>query len=398
MTKNIAAIVALFAPVALLSAPAGKTDPVAEGFVDWQGISDKSYIMGRRITPSDLRHKVTIVLEIEPNDKLQDQFIRAASLAQKVDLPGWNAGNWETLELGRDVIFAVSNRGGGKDKDHEAIKEALKYKGDDTKISSAISSYRGMACAMYDDLTFVGGPDTTGKRPYVYVMGPGGTEPLCQGTLDAATMKAANAAIAKGKKQIEEWENKWCRFYGNVGEPKFHPQLTKALEKGKTAKMCPLDPVSKVLLADIKSKDAEKAREAQILFDAINQARSDLLMRIFLEYADCPHRAYYDVQELLKYWPGEKKRLDSVYAKIKAMPGVEKLAKMFVKLKVWSDPEFTCKNASEAKKIVQELNKMKKDLEKLKGSEVTVVQNGASLMDVQVDELVGVISAQASAK
>lgn len=402
MKNRMTMMMGILVPTMVLAAPpAAKVDPVAEGYPDWQGISEKSFIMGRRITPSDLRHKVTIVLEIEPNDKLQEQFIRAASFTQKVDLPGWNAGNWETLEIGRDVIFAVSNRGGGGAKDHDAIREALKYKGDDTKISSAVSGYRGMACAMYDDLTFSGAPDTKGKRPYVYVMGPEGTEPLCQGTLDAATMKAANVAIAKAKKQIEGWENKWIRFYGNVGEPKFHPQLAKALEKGKATKLCPLEPVAKALLADVKSKDAEKAKEAQILFDAINQARSDLLMRILLEYTDCPHRAYYDVQELLKYWPSEKKRLDSVFAKIKSVPGVEKLAKIFIKLKAWDDPEFTCKNAGEAKKIVAELNKMKKDLEKMKDPEkspVVVIQNGASLLDIKVDELISAIPLKVPAK
>lgn len=47
-----------------------------------------------------------------------------------------------------------------------------------------------------------------------------------------------------------------------------------------------------------------------------------------------------------------------------------------------------CKNAGEAKKIVAELNKMKKDLGKLKDSKVVVVQNGALLMDMKVDELI----------
>ena len=64
---------------------------------------------------------------------------------------------------------------------------------------------------------------------------------------------------------------------------------------------------------------------------------------------------------------------------------------MFCKVMVWADPAFTCKNAGEAKKIVAELNKMKKDLDKLKKSEVIVIQNGALLMDTQVDELIATI-------
>lgn len=385
--------------MALCAAPAGKVEPVAEGYPDWQGISAKSYIMGREICPSDLRHKVTVVVDLEPGEKLQSQLALVGKFVEKTGVSRIGFGaNWETLELSRDVIVVVSNRGGGRDKDREAIKEALKYKGEDSSISQSLSSIRSMGCSMYDDVTFTGAPDSAGKRPFVYVMGPEGKEPLCQGGLDDAMVKTVNSAIAKGKKQIAGWEIKWRPFYGNIDEPKSHPQLAKTLEKGKTAKMCPIDPVAKAILTDVKNKDAEKAKEAQILYDAINQTRSDLLMRIYMEVRECPHRAYYDVQELLKYWPSEKKRLESVYAKLKSVPEAEKLARMFIKMKTWEDPEFTCKNAGEAKKIVAELNKMKKDLEKMKESKVIVVQNGALLMDMKVDELISVVPTKVPSK
>ena len=57
----------------------------------------------------------------------------------------------------------------------------------------------------------------------------------------------------------------------------------------------------------------------------------------------------------------------------------------------WSSPDFTCKGASDAKKIVQELNKIKKTLEKLKESKNLIAQNGALMMDVKVDELIATI-------
>ncbi|MBQ0033314.1 MAG: hypothetical protein KBT68_11015 [bacterium] len=400
MTTKNAVVAALLAPLALWSAPA-KVDPVAEGYPDWQGISAKGYIMGREICPSDLRHKVTVVVEIEPGEKLQSQLILVGGFVAQTGLSRMEFGaNWETLELPRDVIVVVSNCGGGKDKDHEAIKEALKYKGESQSDSQALSAVRSMGCAMYDDVTFTGAPDSTGKRPFVYVMGPEGREPLCQGTLNATMARTANAVITKGKRQIAGWETKWRPFYGNVNEPKSHPQLAKTLEKGKSAKTCPLDPVAKALLADVKNKDAEKAKEAQILYDALNQTRSDLVMRIIMEAGACPHRAYYDVQELLKYWPSEKKRLEPVFARFKSIPGAEKLAKIFIKLKAWDDPEFTVKNAGEAKKIVVELNKMKKDLEKLKDPEKNpvVIQNGASLLDMKVDELIEAVPAKVPSK
>ena len=389
MKSRMTMMMVFLMPAALLAAPAAKVDPVAEGFPDWQGMSAKSFIMGREIGPSDLRHKVTVVVEIEPNEKLQSQLAIAGQFATKVGLNGfgWDGGNWETIEsLPRNLIFAVSNRGGGKDKDHEAIKSALKYKGEDTTISLALGNFRGVACSMYDDLTFTGAPDTTGKRPYVYVMGPEGKEPVFQDTLTADSYKKANAAINKALAKLKETQGPWKPFFGCVDEVKFFPIVAKTIEKSK-----PLAPVSKALLKDVLSKDAEKAKEAQILYDAIEQTRSDLVLRIGLEASACPHRAYYDVQKLLRYWPSEKKRLDSAMAKIKANPESLKLAQMFCKLMTWSDPDFTCKNASEAKKIVAELNKIKKDLEKLQESKVIVVQNGALTMASQVDELIALI-------
>lgn len=394
MKNRMTMMMVCLMPVALLAGPAAKTDPVAEGYPDWQGISDKNYIMGRQICPSDLRHKATVVVDIQPNDKLQEQLVLIGNLVARTGLSRMEfGGNWETMELPRDVIVVVSNRGGGRDKDREAIKESLKYKGEDRSISESLSTIRSMGCAMYDDVTFTGAPDSAGKRPFVYVMGPEGKEPLCQGELNDAMVKTANAAIAKAKKEIGGWEIKWRQFYGNIDEPKFFPVLAKTLEKGK-----PLAPVEKAILKDVVAKDPEKAKEAQVLYDALNQTRSDLVMRIKMEVAACPHRAYYDIQQLVKFWPGEKKRLEAAYAKLKSVPDAEKLAKMFIKLKTWGEPEFTCKNAGEAKKIVAELNKMKKDLEKMKESKIIVIQNGALLMDIQVDELISLIPAKVATK
>ena len=389
MKMSMMTMIGVLMPATVLAGPAAKVDPVAEGFPDWQGMSEKTFIMGRKIGPSDLRHKVTVVVEIEPNEKLQSQLAIAGQFATRVGLNGfgWDGGNWETIEsLPRNLIFAVSNRGGGRDKDHEAIKEALKYKGEDTTISLALGNFRGVACSMYDNLTFSGAPDTTGKRPYVYVLGPEGKEILFQDTLTADSYKKANSAVSKALAKLKETQGDWKPFFGCVEEVKFFPIVAKTIEKGK-----PLAPVSKALLKDVLSKDAEKAKEAQILYDAIEQTRSDLVLRIGLEASACPHRAYYDVQKLLRYWPSEKKRLDSAMAKIKANPESLKLAQMFCKLMTWSSPDFTCKNASEAKKIVAELNKMKKDLEKLQESKVIVVQNGALTMATQVDELIALI-------
>ena len=392
MKVKMAMAMTLLVPMALLAGPADKVDPVAEGYPDWQGLSAKSRIVGRAICPSDLRHKVTVVIEVEPNEKLQEQLIMAGGLIWTKQ-PG-PSDNWETLELPRDQIALVSCWGGGKKQ--EQVLAALKS--NDQTASQRLAYFRSDFCSMYDGATFTGAPDSTGKRPYVYVMGPEGREPLFQGALNEAGVKAAAEAIAKGKKTIAGWDPKWRPFYGNIAEPKFNTSLTKVLEKGKTAKVSSLIPVEKALLTDVKSKDAEKSKEAQILYDAINQTRSDLIMRIKLEAGKCPHRAYYDIQELLKYWPNEKKRVESVSARIKSVPELEPLAKIFCKLMDWSRPDFMCKNAGDAKKITQELNKMKKTLEKLKESKNITIQNGALVVMMKADELIAAIPAKVPVK
>lgn len=393
MRRGIMVICGAVASGLLLAGPAAKVEPVAEGFPDWQGLSAKNYIKGREIFPSDLRHKVTVVLEVDVSEKLQSQLVTAAPLLEN-RLTGLSE-NWETLEsLPRDKASLVVCWGGAKKPD--LVSNALKSKEQD--ISRQLTGLSGESCSFYDGVTFTGAPETVGKRPYVYIMGPEGTEPIFKGELNAASVKAAKAAMAKAKKTISGWETKWRPFYGNISEPKFNTSLAKTLEKGRTAKLAPLEPVAKALLADVKAKDPEKAKEAQILYDALQQTRSDLVMRIKLEAGPCPHRALYDIQELLKYWPAEKKRLEAAYARIKSNPEAEPLAKMFVKLMEWSKPEFTCKNASDAKKIVQELNKMKKTLEKMKESKIIAIQNGALILDMKVDELISVIPTRVPSK
>ena len=382
MRKLAFAFVAL-AAAGLVAAPAVKLDPVAAGFPQWQGISPKSHVMGREITASDLRQRVTVVVEFEPGDGLKSQFLKAAGLLGMTGLHGLGeTGNWESLDMPRSVILLFSNRGA---KDPDGIKAAMKPTGKDDQALSYVA--RAMV-PVYDGVMFAGGPETEGKRPYIYVMGPSGTEPLAQGALDDAGLKAARAAISKAKSQLAPWQ----KFYGTV-DPERFPAVAKAIEKGK-----PLGPVATALLKDVLSKDEEKARESQIVYDALSQTRSDLVYRIMLEARACPHRAYYDFQHLVRHWPSEKKKVDDAMQRLKAIPDAEKLAKMFCKAMAWSEPDFECKNAGEAKKIVAELKKMKPQLEKMKESKVIVVQNGALLLDSQIDTLIETIPGRVAGK
>ena len=371
----------------LAAAPVAKEDPVAEGYPRWQGVTAKNYIVGRELCPSDLRHKVTVVVDFENNASLQGQLVQALPLVESLtDYPirQFQSENLETAVWPRDTLVVFSNR--GKAKDREAIVAALKNKTQDENIGRAVQMLRSVSCSFYDDVSFEGGPDSSAKRPFVYVMGPEGTKPLYQGKLDAETVGAALKVAKAARDKLRAGEPKWKPFFGKVTEPSHHPEFAKAVAKGKT-----LLALEKALLKDIAGNDTEKSVEAQMLFDALEQTRSDLCCRVLVEAGACPHRAYYDIQQVVKYWPSEKKRLDAVLAQIKAIPGGDKLAKMFCKMVGWMDPDFMCKNAGEVKKIVSELGKMKKDLAKMKESPVVVIQNGALILDMKADELMAQI-------
>ena len=397
MKMSMMTMVGALMPAMLLAAgPAAKVDPVVEGYPDWQGAVEKNHVNGRYICASDLRHKILVVLDIDVDDSLQSNLIKAGDLTNLDGLYGLGTGgeNFETLVMPRNVMFVINLYGY---KEIDPVKTALKIPKEADESTARILSIMRSA-TMYTGLTFTGAPDTTGKRPYVYVMGPTGKEPVYQGAWGATSQRDVQKAVSQQKKKMADDGFVWVPFYGSVTEPKNFPVLAKTLEKSKAGKPVSMTAVEKELQKGILSKDPEKAAEAQILYDAVNQTRSDLVMRIMMEYRICPHRAVYDLQQLLKFWPGEKKKLDVVTAKIKSNPEANKLAQMFCKIMVWADPNFTCKNAGEAKKIVGELNKMKKDLEKLKESKIIEIQNGALLMDSQVDELISVIPAKVPEK
>ena len=382
MKKTMIMTVAVLAEAAAWAAgPAAKADPVASMYPDWQNVTPKNLIVGREVCPSDLRHRTVIVVEVQAGEKLKSQLELAATYAMRGAISLKMGENWETMQMPRNQIEVISVHGPTARKDVKAVLQGIMS----SKVQSeaAIRQIEGNGCVVGEDLTFPGAPDNGGQYPFVYVLGPNGKEPFYKGVLSKATFKDVNDAVRKANAEMLALE--WKPFVGSVGEPKY-PQLTKALEKGK-----PLDPVAKAILKDVTSSDEAKAKEAQILFDALNQTRSDLVLRIGLESSACPHRAAYDIQELLKYWPSEKKRIEAQAGKVRSNPDSDLLAKTFCKLMVWADPDFTCKNTSEAKKIVQELNKMKKGIAPLKESKSMSIQNGALLIDLQLDDLITAI-------
>ena len=372
------------AAVAAAMTAGAKPGAVAEGYPDWQGAVDKNHISGRHLCASDLRHKATVVVDFEADDKLADLFALAAKLVAQTGLDGLAKWDWDAKpELPRDVVVVLSSRGGAKDG--AKISEALQAKDLDAALKKAVG---GLACSIYTDVTFDGAPDSEGKRPFVYVMGPEGKEPAYQGTLDEKGVTEAVKAIAAEKKKAAALD--WKPFFGNLPEPVSYPTYPATIAKGK-----PLAALEATLLRDVAGKDAGKAKEAQILYDALQQTRSDMGFRAQIEaLTKSPHRAYYDVQQLMKYWPRERQRFAAEIAKINAIPQVKKLAIGYTKAMNWMDPNFTCKNATEAKKIVAELKKLKKDLaalKELKEPKLEPIKIAAMDLDSKVDMLIDTI-------
>jgi hypothetical protein len=220
------------------------------------------------------------------------------------------------------------------------------------------------------------------KLPYVAVYGGSGTEPLyVKEKWSAADVKAVRAAVKKAVAALDEWTPPL-----GIAEPQFFKKIAADLAKGK-----PAQGALSQLKAGIKSKNPEQAKEAQIMFDAINQYKGDLMLRIQLEYSAAPARAYYDFNTLVKMFPAEKKNLQAIDAKLKANKEIGALGKVFEKIMLWSRDDYVCKNAGEAKKNVQELQKYKKILEALANSQNAQLQGEAMLFQTQIDALIDIM-------
>jgi len=358
-------------------------DPVAEGFPAWEGLEAENRVCGRALCPSDLRHKITIVVEIEPTDEKSAiaQMALAAKFTRVDSTFGMQNSSvlWKRKEVGHRVSLVVVNYG---DKDSPAvIKKTLAGKVAD--VGKDIVRLKAMRIPVYNrGVAFPGAPQASGgKRPFVYVMGPEGTKPLYSGALDA---KGSAAVVKLVKKESASLPN-WRRFYGPLEEVKHFRKFSQALDPAKPK---PLAPVMQKIKKGISSKDPEEAREAQILFDAVEQTRSELVYRISMEAVSCPHLALYDLSLHSRYFPMDKKSVEVYADMVKRNSDAQKLCAILKDVLAWSDPEFACKNKSEAKKIVGKLKGMKKTVEKLKEAKSLPIQNGAYVLSGEIDQLI----------
>ena len=153
------------------------------------------------------------------------------------------------------------------------------------------------------------------------------------------------------------------------------------------AKEKSLEPVLDKLRKDILAPEPETAKEAQMLYDGLEQTRSIMMFVASLACQSSPHVAAHLVDRLLKLFPSVKKRVASVAKELKANAAAQPLIKMYPQLVRWSDPGFSCKNAGQMKKALAPLKEQSGNLS---------VQNGALVLDAMVDELISTIPSKVS--
>ena len=379
--KLIASVVPFMLAAAACAAPS-KVDPVAEGFPSWEGVSERNHITGRMITPSDLRQRVVVVVNLKDDENLQKNLLDLISALHGLDDTPTEA-QWDTMPtMPRKCVILVSFHGQTKSV-AEDLKTALTpdkdMKKEDSQKLSFWSAY--ISPAFYRDVTLAGAEPIT-EFPYVYVMDGKSAEPVYKSAYKPAENAKIRAAATKAKSALPPW-----REFTGVEEVVFFKDIEK-----KIAAQKPLKPCILALKSSLGDKNPEKAREAQIMYDALNQYCSDLKLRIIREFRASPARAFADAQKLFRYFPQEKKAIAQVDTYLKSNKSAVTLGKMYEKYLEWSQPDFTFKNASDAKKAVQLVNSWKKPLEKMsQDTSNMALQGEASLILAQIDTIAEVL-------
>jgi len=363
---------------------AAAPDPVAEGFVNWEGITPKSCLFGRAITPSDLRQWTVVYVVVDDAAFTGAKVKELAPLANLMPVPSGHSTQWETDELPHNgiVVFSVRN---AKSSDPKAFAARFRPPKDaERDESQAYASYGQNHVPFYKDLAPAGEADLAAdKLPFVAVYAAEGTDPVyTKEKFSGADVKDVRAAVQKAKEKLPA---DWTPPLG-VSEPQFFKQVPPLLAKGK-----PASAALKILSAGIRSKNPDQAKEAQVMFDALNQYGTALKLRIGLEHHAAPARAYYDLQTLIRLFPSEKKKMQDIDQKFKQNKELGSLGKIFEKLMLWGRDDFAPKSAGDAKKIVAELQKIKKALEALANSPNAQVQGEAMLFTAQLDSLIETI-------
>ena len=382
----------VLAALCAMSLASHAKDPVAEGFLDWTNVEAKNLLAGLSITPSDLRQRTVVLLVADDawvTGKNADALARFATL---MPTPISESFAWDVQDLDRSrmAVVSVRNLKSGKSGFAEKLKPA---KGTEEKdVVEDFYQVRSSYLPFYKDLAPAGMAEIAAdKLPCVFVYGASATEPVATiENFDASKIKDVKKAVNAAKKQIPfDWEP----MIG-VREPQHCKAVSALVAKGK-----PATAILAAVKSSLKSKDPEVAKEAQTIYDAVNQYGTMLKLRILCEYMKAPARAYYDYTQLMKHFPSEKKSVAEVASKLKGSKDASSIGKMLEKIMLWSSDSFMCKNEAEAQKIVKDLQKFKKTLDDLaEGSKNAHLQGEAMMFSSQIDSLIGTIPTKVQPK
>ncbi len=377
---------AVFAVCGICAFAAPKV-PVAEGFPYWEGLEPRASISGRLVTSSDLRHKVAMVIEVDCDGKFKESMLLAARFANMNPRPDGHVG-WDMMkdeEFPRDTILLVSVF--GKRPSEEMLADIASDKQGAYLVSKPPVTLRYLT-PVYHNVR-LGGVDyekLERKRPYAYVFSHEGGKCVWEGTLDKNSAAAAKKAIAAARGKLPQW-----KVLTGIEDVSKLPAVAKSIEKGN------MKAASAAALAAVRSKDAEISRQGQIVYDAIEQYKNDLVYRILIEANSSPVRALADVQRLVKMFPQEKRRLEEFEGVLTKSRELQSLGKIMEKVLQLKDPSYNPKPA-QLKKDLQFLNRWKRALKGLSEHPNTRVSGQAMLISSLIDDLTSEVSAKIGEK
>lgn len=369
-------------------------DIVVGGFPIWDGVTPENYLRGREISDSDLRHRVVVAVEVKADATLRNQLLSSLNVVYgSDDIKLAHMANWDMSEpFPRECVVLYSVKGDVAEA-RSLLENALKNKKDDTqRTKELLSSLRGngLAAAYYANAGLAGRGDATGY-PFVYVMDGVGAKPIFAGVINVGKEedKKVRHLIAKAKKALPRW-----RDFAGTSDLKFYDNEIQALLAGKSA----MSLVQK-LKGDLLAKNAEKAHEAQIVYDAIQQYKADMKCRIMQEHVRFPARAYGDLQRLFRLFPGERKAMSGIVDKISSDKDVAVLGKMFERYIEWTHPDFRFKSPGDAKKAHLMIKSWKPQLGKMaENSKSAAVQGEASFLLSQLDGMAELLESKTPVK
>lgn len=318
------------------------------GAVEWQGLSAGNWYSGRKLSPSDLMGKVVLV------DMWGVDCGPCRALLPKMEKV------WQTFKSKPFILIGSHCQGRQPAKVAELVEKC------------------GLTYPIYDNVQLAGGP-SSGSIPFLYVVDARG-KVVFKGVGMGAEREAIEAVVNALETAIDP-----RNLCGNVALAKFKG-MQRQLVMGRS-----VEGNVRILKQAAKGSDA-RAREAEALLKAIDEAKEACKDRIQTEQKDRPSAALADMANFRKTWPTDGKAYDADYKALVSDAQVAKCAKVKLVLDKYRDVEPT--TAAGAKRALAEVQAAMKAADALSAGANAAV---AAEAKVYADELAEISKALASA-